>query len=146
MKKVVKNFDGSSYAMINLELKSKEIDELGDVMRLLVNVRYLDISDNLLTDITDVVFLPNLIKLDAQKNFIESLAFLANDPPFKFLNDVNLSKNRVKKMSEIKLPPGARINLNENLLETLDGFSSNPLEVLELRKNKLVNIKGLRDT
>lgn len=38
------NVDGSSYAMVNLNIKGKEIDDLSDVLRAFQHIRYLDIS------------------------------------------------------------------------------------------------------
>ena len=85
--------DGSSYAMINLSLVGNEIDDLGDLMRPLVNVRYLDLSENLLKDIGEVVYLPNLLKLNASKNLIQNAKFLDTSKPFKFLL-VRILKNQ----------------------------------------------------
>ena len=50
--------DGSSYAMTTLTLKQLDIDSTGDFLRTMINIRYLDLSENNLQDVSDLVFLP----------------------------------------------------------------------------------------
>lgn len=68
LSKVVKNFDGSSYVMVKLDVENQAIDTLGDYIKTFVHIRYLNVSKNNLSSIYDIVYLPNLIEVDASKN------------------------------------------------------------------------------
>jgi len=68
LSKLSKTADGSNVAFVNLDLKSKEIEELGDVFRQYEHLRDVDASKNNLKDIHQIASLPYLLKFDASEN------------------------------------------------------------------------------
>jgi Leucine-rich repeat (LRR) protein len=74
--------DGSSYAFINLNLEEKELEELGDQLRLYQHLRYLSIAKNALKDITEVTYLPYLLTLNLSENQIEDISCLGNSKDY----------------------------------------------------------------
>ena len=62
--------------MVRLNISGKMVDDLNGVLQRFVNLRYLDLSNNLLDNIDDIVQLKYLIKVDAQNNLITSVDFI----------------------------------------------------------------------
>jgi len=59
---------------------------------------------------------------------------------------VNLSSNKLTALGKIDLPMLRNLNLNENEIESCENFTGHDnLEVLEIRKNKLKNLKGIKN-
>jgi len=73
------NIDGSSYAYVKLDLEEKELEELGDSLRLYQHLRYLNLSKNSLKDIQEIVHLPLLLTCNASSNQIEDASFLSSN-------------------------------------------------------------------
>ena len=60
--------DGSSYAYVNLNLEEKELEELGDHLRLYHHLRFLNLSKNQLKNISELAYLPYLLTVNASEN------------------------------------------------------------------------------
>ena len=90
---------------------------MGDALLLFVNIRHLNLSKNNLKDIDEIVHLPCLQTLDASENRIESCCFLANDKALKYLQQVNLNKNKVKALGPIRIPNLEKLTISENEIE-----------------------------
>ena len=74
------NIDGSSYSFVNLNLQGKELDLLGENFKYYQHLRYIDLSQNQLKDISDVVYIPHLLTLNASENQIENIDFFNTNP------------------------------------------------------------------
>jgi Leucine-rich repeat (LRR) protein len=59
-----------------LTLEEKELEELGEHLRAYQHLRFLSLSKNQLKDVSDVIYLPFLLTLNASENQIASLDFL----------------------------------------------------------------------
>ena len=63
----------------------------------------------------------------------------------KFLQKVNLSKNKLTKLPQIISPSIVNLNLDENEIAECDFCEHGNIKVLSLNKNKLSSGAGLRD-
>ncbi|CDW77484.1 leucine-rich repeat-containing protein 23 [Stylonychia lemnae] len=137
--------DGSSYAYVNLNLEEKELQELGDQLRLYQHLRFLNLSKNQLQDLSEVTYLPYLLTLNTSENQINDITFFRNSPnSLQYLQLVNLSKNKLQELTAIQQPRITRLILNENEIASAAQFQpGQSLKILELRKNKLTNCAGL---
>lgn len=69
-----------------------------------------------------------------------------NDEFFRYLKNINLSKNRITEVSGLKPPLLTSLNLNSNNIDKLDTFEGHPkLKKLELRGNKISNLSTLNN-
>ena len=75
---LIRYLDGSSYAFVNLNIDEKELEELGDQLRLNQHLRYLSAAKNSFKDITEVTYLPYLLTLNFSENQIEDIRCLSN--------------------------------------------------------------------
>lgn len=88
--------------------------------------------------------LPYLYEITAEENNIDDLAFLCESKAtLRFLQKVNLSKNKIKSLPNIASPAVVKLTLDENEITTCD-FKQHPtIKVLSLNKNKLTTCEGL---
>ena len=68
-----------------------------------------------------------------------------NPTVFPYLKEINLSSNKLKMLPSIELSRLISINLNNNIITSLEDFNGHPtLETLELRGNKITSLKDLK--
>jgi internalin A len=85
-----------------------------------------------------------LISLNLAKNQIEDINILANDEAFPRLEVLNLSGNKIRKLSAVYIKKIKRLNLNHNQIDDISEFDGNKtLEVLELRSNRIKDVSTL---
>lgn len=138
------NHNKSEYSFMKLNVKGKKLSNLYDWLSLYPSIRNCDLSDNLLRDISTVTHMKYLQHLDVSNNKIENMDILFLEGQLRFLGDINLSKNKIKKLTKIICPRLYRLNLDENQIYSLEEFNGHDkLEVIYLRKNKLTNLRGL---
>ena len=64
---------------------------------------------------------------------------------FPYLKNLNLANNKLKTLSPITLKNLRHLNLNGNLIESLEDFDGHDkLEHLEMRGNKIQALDGLK--
>lgn len=68
LSQISKTHDGASYAFTNLVLEEKELEELGESLRSYLHLRVLSLAKNQFKDISDVLYIPNLLTLNASEN------------------------------------------------------------------------------
>ncbi|KAJ3112224.1 Leucine-rich repeat-containing protein 23 [Nowakowskiella sp. JEL0407] len=156
--------NGLSFAYTRLEIHGKGLTSL-DVLESFPHLRYIDLSDNAISDITVLSTLTYLLSLDLHKNTIKSVPTALSE--CKYLQQLNLSKNEIGKVEEFpKLGILAWFNLNDNrlkevnlegyyelihfecrgnLLSSIPNISTPKLQRLYLGNNHIKNLKGLED-
>lgn len=138
-----KTADNSSYAYVNLNLAEREIENVFDTLKQLPHVRYLNINTNKLRSLDGVSEMHSLLALDCSQNEIKSSLFLSQKHKLTFLQTINLSQNKIKTIDALELPRLRKLNLNDNLINSLEGLKNHrSLESLSLRRNKLRDMKG----
>lgn len=82
--------------------------------------------------------------MNASDNQIDEINLLTESQTIlKFLQKVDLSKNKLTKLPQIVAPSICNLNLDENEIAECD-FTGHPcIKVLSLNKNKLVSGAGL---
>ena len=124
LSQISKTHDGASYAFTNLVLEEKELEELGEGLRSYLHLRVLSLAKNQFKDISDVLYIPNLLTLNASENQIASIEFLTGGrDSLVYLQQLNLSKNKLTLLPAIPQPRLARLLLNENEIATCVGFA-----------------------
>ena len=146
LSQISKTASGSGYAYVNLSLAEKELLSLYDLMPNYPHLRYLNVANNKIKDLSSIKSLNFMIFLNASGNLLTDLEFLNEKGSLNYLQLVILSNNRIKKLTPIQAPKLRKLNLNGNRLEDLSEFRGHhALEVLEIRKNRLKTLEGLRD-
>ena len=88
--------------------------------------------------------MPFLYELNASDNQVNEINFLTESKTIlKFLQKVDLSKNKLTALPQIKSPCIVKMNLDENQIASCDFMEHPTLKFLTLNKNKLVNGEGL---
>jgi Leucine-rich repeat (LRR) protein len=101
---------------------------------------------NSIKDISSVNLVPYLLSLDASRNKIVNIDCLTLDNKLEYLQDLNLSGNKIIELVPIKLPNLRVLNLSKNKIISLEKFSGHSmLEKLDLKKNKLRKLSGLKN-
>lgn len=139
------NHNKSYYSYKKLDLTSKKISTLYNCLENYPRIRILNLSDNLLKDISSIIHMRHLEDLNVSNNKIPDISILHdNGGNLTFLGKADFSKNKLTKMSRIDVPRLYRLNLDENQIDSCSDFGGHPvLEVLTLRKNKLTHLKGI---
>ena len=168
VKKLQRTYDGLSYAYTEIDLKEKEIDDLGTDIDNFTQILDFNASTNKLPNINCVKNMPYIIRIDASVNEIKDMDVFNNPERFQYLQLLNLktnkihvlpemqavnllqmdlSENKIKDCSQFKgLPNLKKLNLSTNRLGNCIGLSNCPkLEVLYLNNNRLTSLKGLEN-
>ena len=166
VKKLQKTYDGLSYAYTEIDLKEKEIDDLGTDIDNFTQILNFNVSTNKLPNINCVKNMPYVIRIDASVNEIKDMDVFNNPERFQYLQllnlktnkihvlpemqavnllQIDLSENKVKDCTQFKgLPKLRKLNLNSNHMANCIGLANCPkLEVLYLNNNRLTSINGL---
>ena len=166
VKKLQRTYNGLSYAYTEIDLKEKEIDDLGTDIDNFTQILDFNVSTNKITHINCVKNMPYIIRIDASVNEIKDIEVFNNPDKFQFLKILNLKTNKIRVLPEMQatnliqidlsenkvkdctnfkgLPNLKKLNLNNNSMANCIGLANCPkLEVLYLNNNKLTSIKGL---
>ena len=168
VKKLQRTYDGLSYAYTEIDLKEKEIDDIGTDINNFTQVLDFNVSTNKITHINCVQYMPYIIRIDASVNEIKDIEVFNNPARFQYLQILNLKTNKIRVLPEMQatnllqidmsenkvkdctnfkgLPNLKKLNLNNNSMQNCIGLANCPkLEVLYLNNNKLTSIKGLEN-
>lgn len=145
LSQISKTYDGASYAFTNLIIEEKELEELGETLRGYQHLRNLSLAKNQLKDISEVLYIPHLLVLNASENQIASIDFLSNArDSLLYLQQLTLTKNKLTVFPALTQPRLARLLLNENEIASAAGFGGHAnLQYLDLSKNKLTSLAGV---
>lgn len=110
--------NGRKMAYLSLNISNCNINDVS-ILRQFVNLRYLDVSSNMLSDLTPLGCLPHLLTVDASNNMLR--AVLDFKAPL-CLREANFSKNRITAINPLS--------------------QHRYLEVLDLSHNRIRQISG----
>ena len=168
VKKLQRTYDGLSYAYTEIDLKEKEIDDIGTDIDNFTQILDFNVSTNKITHINCVKNMPYIIRIDASVNEIKDMDVFNNPERFQYLQllnlktnkihvlpemqavnllQIDLSENKVKDCTQFKgLPNLKKLNLNTNHMANCVGLANCPkLEVLYLNNNRLTSLRGLEN-
>ncbi|NXG21193.1 LRC23 protein, partial [Grallaria varia] len=112
------------------------------LLKSFIHLRYVDLSENKLQDLSPLSSLTELLWLKVDGNLLTT----ASMEELSYLQVINFDCNRIKDMEGITHPRLATLSLKENKIQTMLGLSQDKLfslQVLELRGNKLKSTAGL---
>ncbi|NXK89426.1 LRC23 protein, partial [Formicarius rufipectus] len=112
------------------------------LLKSFIHLRYVDLSENKLQDLSPLSSLTELLWLKVDRNLLTSACM----EELTYLQVISFDRNRIKNMEGITHPCLAILSLKENKIQTMLGLSQDKLfnlQVLELRGNKLKNTAGL---
>lgn len=149
---IAKTVDGKGFAFTHLELSGKDKDDaseeekFGNIEALKdhVHLRYVNLSNNYISDPGPLVAMSHLLSLNLSRNCLttESLERF-RETPLKFLQVLDLSHNRIESYGLGGIFPMLReLYLNDNKLlakpnaVNLAPFDGSVLKILDLQNNK----------
>ncbi|KAK6965302.1 leucine-rich repeat-containing protein 23-like isoform X2 [Biomphalaria glabrata] len=136
-----KTGDGLSHAYAQLDIHERELTNI-DILKSFIHLRYVDISKNMLKDISALNYLTQLLTLKAEENLLTS----AKLDEMPYLQVANFSHNKITTTEGINHPMLEHINLNHNNIQEVTGLEAGKLSrlhTLELRNNKLKSLEGI---
>jgi len=136
-----KTGNGLAHAYVRLDIHGKDITDI-DMLKTFIHLRYVDISQNKLKDISSANSLSHLLTLKADKNLLKSAKL--NELPY--LQQANFSSNKIDTLEGIEHKLLETLNLNSNEVTEvvgLDPAKLTNLTTIELRSNKLTSTAGL---
>lgn len=86
---------------------------------------------NLLKEIPNLLSLKYLVSLELTRNLLTNAGFLSREGVFPYLKEINLQGNKITSMPTIMLRSLRRLNMNNNLINSVQDFEGHPvLEIL----------------
>ena len=154
---ILTKIDGSSFAFsyLNVEESNPLIQELVDVNEDSSNkgicalekynfIRILNLNKNAVSSIEKIKSLDFLFELSAAGNAITDINFMADSPQtLKYLQKIDLTQNKIKKLPQIQCPALKKLVLDENEITDCEIKGHPALEILSLNRNKLTSGAGL---
>uniref|UniRef100_A0A8D0L9Q1 Leucine-rich repeat-containing protein 23 n=1 Tax=Sphenodon punctatus TaxID=8508 RepID=A0A8D0L9Q1_SPHPU len=136
-----KTGNGMAHAYVKLEAKEKELTDIS-ILQSYIHLRYVDLSENLLRDLSPLANLTHLLWLKVEGNRLTS-AYLEELP---YLQIVSFAHNHIRDTEGISHPRLGSLNLRGNEIEVVTGLEAGKLmnlHTLELRGNKLETTTGI---
>ncbi|TPX74959.1 hypothetical protein CcCBS67573_g03764 [Chytriomyces confervae] len=132
--------NGLSHAYTRLEIHGKPIENI-DVLETYLHLRYIDLSENGIVDISALASLEYLLSVDFHANKIKRIP--ASLDKRKYLQQANFAKNMIESIDIIDWPMLAWLNMNENKLSAVNLQEFEELLHLEARGNKITTTRGI---
>lgn len=101
--------NGLSYAYTRLEIHNKPLSNL-DLLEAFPHLRYIDVSENQISDIRGLGHLEYILSLDAHGNNITTVP--ASIDKRKYIQHANFARNRIESWNVARWPMLSWLNLN----------------------------------
>nr|CAB3263514.1 axonemal leucine-rich repeat protein [Phallusia mammillata] len=132
--------NGLAHAYVRLDAHERELTDI-ELLKNFIHVRYVDVSGNLLKDLSPLNNLTHLLSLQANKNNLAT----AKLDSLPYLQIADFSGNKITTTEGIEHPMLTKLSLNSNLITEISSLSPKTLSnlhTLELRGNKLESTRG----
>ncbi|CAK8681461.1 unnamed protein product [Clavelina lepadiformis] len=132
---------GLAHAYVRLDCHQRDLTDIEHIKKF-IHVRYIDISGNLLKDISSLNHLTHLLTLNTSKNNLTSAKLDA----LPYLQIADFSGNKITSTEGIEHPQLEKLNLNSNQITQVTGLYPkilSNLHRLELRANRLQDTTGI---
>ncbi|XP_008823592.1 leucine-rich repeat-containing protein 23 isoform X2 [Nannospalax galili] len=136
-----KTGNGLAHAYVKLEAKDRDLTDIY-LLRSYIHLRYVDISENHLTDLSPINCLTHLLWLKADGNQLRSARL--NELPY--LQMASFAYNQIMDTEGITHPRLGILDLKGNRIHKVTGLDPrklNSLHTLELRGNQLESTLGI---
>ncbi|KAM9856032.1 leucine-rich repeat-containing protein 23 [Aulostomus maculatus] len=135
--------NGLGHAFVKLELVDKELEEVA-ALRSYIHIRFLDLSDNCLKDLSPLACLTQLLWLKVDNNSVTS--FQGHFPQLTYLQWLSVAGNQLTGLEGLVAPALESLNLTANRIQRVSGLHGgcfSNLVALELRGNQLETTDGI---
>ncbi|XP_033642085.1 leucine-rich repeat-containing protein 23-like [Asterias rubens] len=132
---------GLAHAYVRLDVKDREVTDVA-ILSSFIHLRYVDLSMNMLHDISPLNSLTHLLTLKCERNLLQS----AQLDELPYLQVASFSNNRITSTEGINHPLLESLNLSFNEISMVSGLqpsSLGRLHTLELRGNRLTTTAGI---
>ncbi|XP_077615105.1 leucine-rich repeat-containing protein 23 [Crocuta crocuta] len=136
-----KTGSGLAHAYVKLEVKDRDLTDI-QLLRSYIHLRYVDVSENHLTDLSPLNFLTHLLWLKADGNRLRSARL--NELPY--LQIASFAYNQITDTEGISHPRLGSLDLKGNRIRMVTGLDPQKLislHTLELRGNQLETTLGI---
>ncbi|KFZ62785.1 Leucine-rich repeat-containing protein 23, partial [Antrostomus carolinensis] len=136
-----KTGNGLAHAYVKFEAKNMDLTDIS-LLECFIHLRYVDLSENKLQDLSPLSSLTHLLWLKVDGNLLTSACM----QELPYLQIISFAQNRIKDMEGITHPRLANLSLKGNKIQTALGLSQGQLfnlQILELRGNKIESTAGL---
>ncbi|KAM6216246.1 leucine-rich repeat-containing protein 23 [Rhynchocyon petersi] len=136
-----KTGNGLAHAYIKLELKERDLTDI-HLLRSYIHLRYVDVSENHLTDLSPFNYLTHLLWLKADGNRLQS----ARLDELPYLQSASFAYNQITDTEGISHPRLGSLDLKGNRIRVVTGLDPQKLKslhTLELRGNHLESTLGI---
>uniref|UniRef100_A0A8D1KE46 Leucine rich repeat containing 23 n=1 Tax=Sus scrofa TaxID=9823 RepID=A0A8D1KE46_PIG len=136
-----KTGNGLAHAYVKLEVKDRDLTDIY-LLHSYIHLRYVDISENHLTDLSPLNYLTHLLWLKADGNQLRSARL--NELPY--LQIASFAYNQITDTEGISHPRLASLDLKGNRIPMVTGLDPQKLislHTLELRGNQLSSTLGI---
>ncbi|CRG96514.1 leucine-rich repeat protein, putative [Plasmodium gallinaceum] len=134
-----KTLSGEGYAFSNLICKNKNIDNIPKEIEKYRHLKYINMSNNKISDIKNLCLLPNIVFLDISFNVIENLKDFKKNCLENCLY-INISHNLIKNIEKICLKSIIEFDLSYNNISNFNIYFSNTIKKLNLSNNYIKNL------
>ncbi|KAL4701594.1 hypothetical protein H8959_015598 [Pygathrix nigripes] len=141
-----KTGSGLAHAYVKLEVKERDLTDIY-LLRSYIHLRYVDVSENHLTDLSPLNYLTHLLWLKADGNQLRRnrIHMVTGLDPQKLisLHTVELRGNQLESTLGINLPKLKNLYLAQNMLKKVEGLEDlSNLTTLHLRDNQIDTLSG----
>ncbi|KAH1185282.1 hypothetical protein KIL84_018031 [Mauremys mutica] len=136
-----KTGNGLAHAYVKLEAKEKDLTDIS-LLQNYIHLRYVDLSENQLRDLSPLGSLTHLLWLKVDGNRLISTRL----PELPYLQIASFAHNHIKDTEGITHPRLGSLNLKGNEIQVISGLDPGKLtnlHTVELRGNKLETTAGL---
>lgn len=132
--------NGIDHAYVRADVRGKDLTDI-EALRSYRHLRFVDISENKVGDLSPLEALQDLVSLKADKNPVDALRL----PALPYLQDVSLQSNRLTDASPLALANLTSLNVAGNKISrpSLSGSNVPRLSFLDLRHNDVISLAGL---
>ncbi|XP_055962848.1 leucine-rich repeat-containing protein 23 [Sorex fumeus] len=136
-----KTGSGLAHAFVRLEVRDRDLTDI-TLLQSYIHLRYVDISENHLVDLSPLNHLTHLLWLKADNNQLRS----ARLHELPYLQIVSFAFNQITDTEGISHPRLTSLDLKGNRIQALTSLDSQKLQnlqTLELRGNQLTSTLGI---
>lgn len=131
---------------MKLDLSSKKLDSLNPSLLKVSHLRFIDLSNNNITDVSILKDFPNLIHLNLNGNKIKNLSAFSAEEGFGNLRKLELANNKITELAPITTPKLEYFDITDNKIEKYEGWTGHQtIRVFKAVDNKFKGLNVIKD-
>jgi len=143
LSQIEKTIAGEGVAYTKLDCIGKKVGSV-KLLERYVHLRQVDLSNNLIWDISPLGVLPHVVVLNLSSNGVSSIAGWC-ETSLRHLRVLNLNDNRLEELPPLGMPALKSVSFARNKISVCHAFQGHPrVESLDIRGNRLIDCEGVR--